>query len=203
MWGSEFSFSQSSAPPSTNPFKINLLKKSYILDNFDRILKHYYYPILKAFVQLLDLFQLVGNQNQVVSPGQDYVYDVFSQNLWWSLRWCAWFFRMMFMILFTIFVICWIGKTWNWAFTCLWWTSYSETSLAWLITYLLITLWRVCALDNFLSGGRKDWKSWSTKGQITIVLNGNNFWSLAFWEISPCWLYHSVKNPEIQGPHLN
>ena len=35
------------------------------------------YPVLKAFVKFLDMFQLVGNQNQVVSPGQDDVYDVF------------------------------------------------------------------------------------------------------------------------------
>ena len=28
------------------------------------------YPVLKAFVKFLDLFQLVGNQNQIVPPGQ-------------------------------------------------------------------------------------------------------------------------------------
>ena len=72
----------------------------YILNNYDlnRILKHlanYYYPILKAFVQLLDLFELVGNQNQVVSPGQDDVYDNFHKicdevydDVYDSLGWC-------------------------------------------------------------------------------------------------------------------
>ena len=54
---------------------MTLLIESYVMDYFDSSMntflkETYCYPVLKAFVELLDLLELVGNQNQIVPPGQ-------------------------------------------------------------------------------------------------------------------------------------